>query len=121
MIRFGIFIAAAVIAASLNAQTSALGTAMATGQVGERFDGYLGTVTVPSEELRRQVAAINLRRRNLYIELGTRRGVTAQVVGLTAACELFAGLAPGEAYMLNDGAWHRHAAGQAAPRPDHCG
>jgi hypothetical protein len=119
MIRSAIFLAAAVISTSLDAQTSTLGTAMATGQVGERYDGYLGTVTVPSEELRRQVAAINLRRRNLYIELGTRRGVTAQVVGLTAACELFAHLPAGEAYMLNDGAWRR-AAGQAPPRPDQC-
>jgi hypothetical protein len=115
-----LLLSALVMASPLQAQPSSLARAIAAGQAGERYDGYMGTATTPSEGLRRQIAAINLRRRNLYIELATRRGVTPDVVGLTTACELFTHLSPGEAYMLNDGAWRRSAPGQPAPRPDHC-
>jgi uncharacterized protein YdbL (DUF1318 family) len=107
-------------AAPASAQSSSLGAAIATGQAGERYDGYMGTPGTPSESLRRQVAAINLRRRNLYIELATRRGVLPDVVGLTTACELFTQLSPGEAYLLKDVQWRRLGPGQPAPRPDHC-
>jgi uncharacterized protein len=102
------------------AQPVSLGAAVVAGQAGERYDGYMGTPGSPSESLRRQVAAVNLRRRNLYIELATRRGVLPTVVGLTAACELFTQLSPGEAYMLKDGAWRRFAPGEAPPHPEHC-
>ena len=115
-----VFLAAIAAASPLEAQSASFVRAIAGGQVGERYDGYMGTSVAPSEDLRRQVAAVNLRRRNLYIELATQRGVTANVVGLTAACELFTQLSPGEAYMLKDGAWHRTVPGQPAPRPDHC-
>ena len=101
-------------------QPTSLSAAVAAGQAGERYDGYMGTTGTPSESLRRQVAAINLRRRNLYIELATRRGVLPDVVGLTTACELFTQLSTGEAYLLKDGGWRRLAPGQAAPRPEHC-
>ena len=108
------------VAVPASAQPNSLGEALAAGQAGERYDGYMGTPGTPSESLRRQVAAINLRRRNLYIELATRRGVLPDVVGLTTACELFTQLSPGEAYLLKDGQWRRLGPGQPAPRPDHC-
>ena len=66
MIRGVLLIALAASAAPLDAQSNVLGAAMAAGQAGERYDGYMGTPVTPSEQLRRQVAAINLRRRNLY-------------------------------------------------------
>ena len=97
-----------------------IANAIAAGQVGERYDGYMGFVTAPSLPLKRQVDAVNLRRRNLYIQLGQRRNVTAEVVGLATACQLFAQLPVGEAYLLNDGAWRRRAAGQPAPVPNYC-
>ena len=102
------------------AQSASVADAFQSGQVGERFDGYLGMVGTSSDELRRQVAAINLRRRNLYIDLASRRNVTAQVVGTMTACELLARVAVGQAYMLKDGAWRRRAPGQAVPVPDYC-
>jgi uncharacterized protein YdbL (DUF1318 family) len=120
VIKLALLLAAVAVAAPLAAQSNVLGAAIAAGQAGERYDGYMGTPGAASEILRRQVAAINLRRRNLYIELATRRGVLPDVVGLTTACELFAQLAPGEAYMLKDGGWRRLAAGQPAARPEHC-
>jgi uncharacterized protein YdbL (DUF1318 family) len=106
--------------APATAQSPLIQQAIGAGQVGERYDGYMGTVGSPSPELRRQVAAINIRRRNLYIDLASRRNVTPQLVGMATACQLFSELAPGEAYLLNDGVWRRRAAGQPAPLPDYC-
>jgi uncharacterized protein YdbL (DUF1318 family) len=93
---------------------------IAAGQVGERYDGYMGAVGAVSPEVRRQVAAINLRRRNLYIGLASERHVAAQSVGLATGCELIGRLSAGEAYMLQDGAWRRRVPGQAVPLPDYC-
>lgn len=99
---------------------SALGPAIAAGQVGERYDGYLGFTGTPSPGLRREVYSINIRRRNLYLGLAERRNVTAELVGMATACQLFSTLSVGEAYMLNDNIWRRHAPGQAIPLPDYC-
>ena len=76
-----LFFAAAALAMPVPAaaQSASVADAFQSGQVGERFDGYLGMVGTSSDELRRQVAAINLRRRNLYIDLASRRNVTAHV------------------------------------------
>jgi uncharacterized protein YdbL (DUF1318 family) len=113
-------LAGAVVVAMPAAAQSSIGQAIQAGQVGERYDGYMAVVGAPTPQLQRQVAAINLRRRNLYIGLASRRNVNPQAVGLATACELFAKLAVGEAYMLEDRAWRRRAAGQPAPVPDYC-
>ena len=102
------------------AQSPVLSQAIQAGQAGERYDGYMALVGSGSAELQRQVSAVNIRRRNLYIGLATRRNVTPEVVGLATACQLFSNLAPGEAYMLDDRVWRRHASGQPVPRPDYC-
>jgi uncharacterized protein YdbL (DUF1318 family) len=117
----GIFAAAVALAAPAPAQrVSVVAQALATGQAGEKFDGYLGVVGPASEQLRRQVNAINLQRLNLYVELASRRQVTPGAVGLATACELFAQLPVGQAYLLNDNVWRRRAPGQAAPVPNYC-
>lgn len=102
------------------AQSPLIAQAIQAGEVGERYDGYMGFVTTPSPQLRRQVDAINLRRRNLYIGLSTRRNVTPQLVGMATACQLLSQLVAGEAYMLSEGAWRRRAPGQPVPLPDYC-
>ena len=112
--------ASAIVAAPVAAQSPVVSQAIQAGQAGERYDGYMAVVGNGSAELQRQVSAINIRRRNLYIGLATRRNVTPEVVGLATACQLFSELAPGEAYMLNDRVWRRHVAGQPVPRPDYC-
>jgi uncharacterized protein YdbL (DUF1318 family) len=111
---------AGLAASSAAAQSPAFESAVQAGVIGERYDGYMGFVATPSPELRRHVAAVNLRRRNLYIELSTRRNVTAQVVGVATGCELLGRLGVGEAYMLKDGVWRRRAAGEPPPQPDYC-
>ena len=91
------------------------------GQVGERYDGYLGYAVAPPARVQRQVAAINIRRRSLYVDLARRRNVTTEVAGIATGCELLANIAVGEVYMLSDGVWRRRHPGQPAPRPSYCG
>lgn len=91
------------------------------GQVGERYDGYLGLVGASaSAELRRQVGAVNIRRRALYSDLAARKGVSPEEVGITAACSLFRRIGVGEYYLPGQGGWRRVAAGQS-PVPSYCG
>jgi uncharacterized protein YdbL (DUF1318 family) len=108
--------------ASAPAQDSAaIVSARRAGQVGERFDGYLGlsSATV-SADLRRHVGAVNIRRRALYSNLASRKGVTPEEVGITAACSLLRRVSVGEYYLLNQGGWRRLVPGQSAV-PDYCG
>ena len=95
--------------------------ARSDGVIGERYDGYLGIVGVASPALRRQVAAINIRRRSLYSSLGVRRGATPEEVGITAACTVLGRIGVGEYYLFGTGVWQRRRPGQAAPRPESCG
>ena len=115
-----LFLAGLVLVAPAAAQP-ALSQARAAGQVGERYDGYLGLTAPAAAVVRQQVSAVNIKRRALYSQLASRRGVAPGDVGVTAGCELLARVAPGEQYMLSDGIWRRRSAGQAAPIPDYCG
>ncbi len=115
-----VLLATALVAAPVAAQSALLAQAIQSGEVGERYDGYMGVVGGASAEVRRQVSAINIRRRNLYIELSMRRNVTAELVGMATACQLFSKLAAGEPYMLSDGSWRRYSTGQSVPLPDYC-
>jgi uncharacterized protein len=91
------------------------------GLIGERYDGYIGMVTANLPEgLRKQVAAINIRRRSLYYDLASRKGVTREEVGITAACSLFRRLAVGEFYLQGQGGWQRVVPGRS-PVPSYCG
>ena len=101
--------------------SSTFQAAVQAGQVGERYDGYLGFVVAPSEALRREVVAINIRRRALYTQLAARRGVTLETAGLATGCELLSRIAVGQAYQLQDRVWRRRAPGQAIAQPSYCG
>jgi uncharacterized protein YdbL (DUF1318 family) len=119
--RFVIAVGALLAVAPAAAQVPAsLATAIRAGQVGERYDGYMGFAGSPSPEVRRQVSAINLQRRSLYFQLAATRHVNAQVVGIATGCQLISHLSAGQAYMLGDGAWRRVVSGHAAPSPDYC-
>ena len=90
------------------------------GLIGERFDGYLGLVTASTPDaLRKQVAAVNIRRRALYSDLAARKGVTPEEVGITAACSLLRRIGIGEYYLAGQGGWRRVVAGQS-PVPPYC-
>ena len=112
---------AIAVAAAPAAAQPALAQARAAGQVGERFDGYLGLAQAAGATVRSQVNAVNIKRRALYSQLASRRGVAPGDVGITAGCELLGRVAIGEQYMLADGVWRRRLAGQPTPVPDYCG
>lgn len=121
------FVLSLLAALSLTMQASALAQDTATiiqarraGQIGERYDGYLGYVITPSAALRRQVDAVNIRRRSLYHGLAARKGVSPQEVGLTAACSLLRRISVGEFYLQGQGGWQRYAPGRS-PVPSYCG
>jgi uncharacterized protein YdbL (DUF1318 family) len=110
-----------VAVAAAAAAQSAYFDARAAGQVGERYDGYLGYALVqPGAQARSQTEAINIRRRALYSDLAQRRGVSPQEVGITAGCTLLARVGAGESYMLADGQWRRRKADEPAPVPGYC-
>ena len=90
------------------------------GQIGERYDGYIGYVIAPSAGLRRQVDAVNIRRRSLYSRLASSKGVSPQEVGITAACSLLRRISVGEYYLAGQGSWQRYAPGRS-PVPPYCG
>jgi uncharacterized protein len=106
-------------AAPVGAQTPAVNAARAAGQVGERYDGYLGVAAPVSAAVRSQVAAINIQRRSLYSNFAASKGVSPADVGVTAGCQLLARVSVGEAYLWTDGGWRRLAAGQSAV-PSYC-
>jgi uncharacterized protein YdbL (DUF1318 family) len=112
--------AAAAAPSPASAQSAGLDAARRAGQVGERYDGYLGYASTPPESIRRQVQAINIRRRTLYVDLGRRRNVTPEVAGIATGCELLKRVAVGESYMLSDRTWRRLGASEPVPRPSYC-
>lgn len=122
MIRSGLLVlaAAVLVPSAAPAQTSTLAAARQAGVIGERYDGYMDFVRPPTTAVRRQVEAINIRRRALYSGLAARRQVSPAEVGITAGCQTLAATQVGWAYMLADRVWRRRAAGQAAPVPDYC-
>jgi uncharacterized protein len=112
--------AAIAVTSPLAAQSPLLAQAIAAGQVGERFDGYMGLVGAAPPAVERQVRAINIQRRNLYIQLSQRRNVSPDLVGMATGCQLLSQLSSGEAYLLQDGRWRRRGAGESIPVPDYC-
>ena len=110
----------AITAPAAGQNSAGLVAGIQTGTVGERYDGYLGYTAGADERIRREVGAVNIKRRSLYTGLAQRRGATVQEVGIAAGCELLASVRTGGAYMLSDGAWRRRGAGEAAPVPSYC-
>jgi uncharacterized protein YdbL (DUF1318 family) len=94
--------------------------ARGAGQVGERYDGYLGYATAPSPRLRDQVESINIRRRSLYSGLAVQSRASRVDVGIASGCGLLSSVAVGEAYLLADNVWRRRAPGEAMPTPNYC-
>ena len=120
MIRAFLLLATLALGLAALGQTPAIDAARAAGSVGERYDGYLGIASPVSPAVRSQVATVNIRRRALYSDLASRRGVSPQEVGITAGCRLLARVAVGQAYLLANEGWRRRSPGQRAPVPDYC-
>jgi uncharacterized protein len=111
-------LAAAVPAAAQMSPT--IRSAKAGGQVGERYDGFLGMAGSAPVVVRREVEAVNIRRRAHYSRLAAARGVSPMEVGITAGCTTLRSVEVGEPYMLADNVWRRRVAMQGPPVPDYC-
>ena len=79
--------------------------ARASGQVGEKMDGYLGIVGQPTEAMQRMVNDINIKRRQVYADRAKASNATLEEYALTAGCIAIAKTVPGEKYQAPDGTW----------------
>jgi uncharacterized protein len=112
---------AMMVAAPAAAQGNAtIRAAKEGGQVGERYDGFLGVAAAAPTAVRREVDAVNIRRRAHYYNLAASKGVRPQDVGITAGCLTLASVDVGEAYLLADNVWRRRGPRQPLPVPDYC-
>jgi uncharacterized protein YdbL (DUF1318 family) len=125
MVRNGIKIlatsAAAALAitslgASAQGRDPAYAAARASGQIGEKMDGYLGFIGSPSGALRSLVDDLNIKRRANYTERARAQNATVEEYAFTQGCILIARTVPGERYQAPDGSWQTRTA--AAPLRD---
>ena len=91
--------------AALAQRDPAYAAARASGEVGERMDGYLGLVGPASPELKKLVADINIKRKQVYFEQAQAQQVTAEQYAFSAGCKAIARTVPGEKYQAPDGSW----------------
>lgn len=83
----------------------AYASARASGQVGEKMDGYLGIVGGSNPALEAMVKDINIKRRAVYAEKAQAANATLEEYALTAGCLAIARTVPGEKYQAPDGTW----------------
>lgn len=122
MIRLivAVLLALALALPAMAQSSPAIRAAKAAGQVGERYDGFLGYASYLPASARRSVDAVNIRRRSHYAKLAAAKGVTPQEVGITAGCMTLASVQVGEAYLLADNVWRRRNASDPVPLPAYC-
>lgn len=99
-----------VLSLSLSAVALALtlDAAKASGQVGEKVDGFLSAVTTtPSAEVEALIASTNEGRRQVYVDLAKRNNITVEAVGILAAEKLRNSAAKGEFIQSKSGQWER--------------
>lgn len=96
--------------ASAQAASPVLAAARASGEVGEKTDGYLGFPSTPSAEVRRAVDELNIKRRAYYAERAAAQHSTVEEYGITMGCQLIAKVKPGEKYQAPDGSWRTRSA-----------
>lgn len=117
----GLMGAALMFASAGWAETGLVPNALSEGSVGEQADGYMGFRTAPTDALRAEVDAINIKRRAVYTQLASQRGVTVKDVAATVGCEtLKSRVASGRSYLLPDGVW-RVKGSEPITLPAYCG
>lgn len=104
--RLATLVAVAALAVPALAQRDpAFDAARASGQVGEKVDGYVGIVGNETPELRRLVNDINIKRKAIYAERAQVNSSTIEEYALTIGCTQILKTAPGEKYQAPDGSW----------------
>jgi uncharacterized protein YdbL (DUF1318 family) len=122
MIKTKFLILAASAAALAGLSTAALAqrdpayqAARASGQIGERTDGYLGVVGAETPSLKALVNSINIQRKAKYTQ-SAAAGATVEQFAFTSGCNLILKTEPGEKYQAPDGSWKTRTT--AAPDRD---
>ncbi len=114
-------IAAIVLGAGAVYAMQDAGALRASGAAAEKADGYLAPTSSASAAQRDQVSAINIQRRQLFTNLASQRGATIEEVAAATACQTFASrIAPGQRYVLEDGAVRTRNGNEPVPLPRHC-
>lgn len=84
-----------------------LDAAKQAGQIGERFDGYVGLVNAggASDEIKRYVDDVNARRREVYTRLSQDTGQSMASIARKTAEKQFQSAQSGEFIMSDAGKW----------------
>jgi len=101
-------LAAAILffAAAPNAWAEELEAAKASGQVGERPDGYLGLVSASaSPAVGQLVTDINAKRKAKYAEIAKQNGTAVDAVAALMGAKLIERAPAGQYVMGADGRW----------------
>ncbi len=100
------FLLALVVEMPAGARAAEIDDAKAAGQVGERYDGYLGVVKPDASPATQQlVKDINAKRRQKYQELAQRNGVLVDEVAKIAGKNLVDRAPSGQYVMPPSGEW----------------
>ena len=101
---------AMAVPAAAQQRDPAYAAARATGQVGEKPDGYLGIAGAGSPAIRALVVDLNIKRRANDTDRAKAQSATVEEYAVTQGCLLIARTAPGEKYMAPDGTWRTRGA-----------
>lgn len=104
----GVALAATVLApvgVMAQGRDPAYAAARASGQVGEKMDGYLGFFGTPSAALRALVDDLNIKRKAAYAAKAQANSATIEEYALSSGCQLILNTQPGEKYQAPDGNW----------------
>jgi uncharacterized protein YdbL (DUF1318 family) len=94
----------------------------ASGVVGEQATGYMAPAPggALSDEQRRSMDQINIKRRAFYTDKAAAAGVTVAQYAQVTACEIFShSLQPGQWYRDENGSWRKRDQGPT-PLPSWC-
>jgi uncharacterized protein YdbL (DUF1318 family) len=92
----------ALVALAVPASASPLDDAKAAGQLGERWDGYLGVVK-PSEGAQALAADINVKRKAHYAQIAAKNGATVEATAAIAGAKLVESAPSGQYVMPSSG------------------
>ena len=96
--------------ASAQQRDPAYAAARASGEVGEKADGYLGFPTAPNASVKRMADDINIKRKSVYAEKAQANAATVEEYAFTAGCLAILRTVPGEKYQAPDGSWRTRTA-----------
>lgn len=90
--------------------------ARSAGQIGEKMDGYLGTIGSVPAGVQKIVSDLNIKRKAVYAQKAQDQHATVEEYAFTSGCLLISQTKPGEMYQAPGGSWQARGAG--APQRD---